>query len=137
VRLRTVLSVFAIASGVVCAEFLIQPGFWITLYGASPDAQARFLYRLLAALFGGLGVMAWSGRTAEPSPARRAMIRGLVAATALIGMLAVSAAVTGVYNAFAWAPAVSFLWFAAALFRADFTERRSSLTRRTALASRF
>jgi len=137
VRLRTLLSVFAIASGVVCAEFFIQPGFWITLYGASADMQAKFLFRLLAALFGGMAVMAWSGRTSEPSPARRAMIRGLISANALIGVLAISAAVTGVYNAFAWAPAVSFLWFAAALFRADSSERRSSLTRRTALASRF
>ena len=135
-RLRTVLSAFAIACGVVCLEFLIQPAFWITLYGANADPQAKFLYRLLAALFGGLGVMAWSGRTAEPSPARRAMIRGLVAANAFVGILAVSAAVSGVYNQFAWGPAISFAFFAVAIFRADTSERRTSMTRRTALAAR-
>ena len=136
-RLRTVLSVFAVSSGIVCVEFLFQPGFWITLYGASADPQARFLYRLIGVLFAGLGVMAWSGRTSEPSPARRALIRGLVAANGLVGIVAVAGAVTGVYNQLAWGPAIVFPLFAAAIFRADTAERRLSLTRRSMLAARF
>jgi hypothetical protein len=44
---------------------------------------------------------------------------------------------TGVYSPLAWGPALTSTLFAAAIFLSDSSERRTSLTRRTALAGRF
>jgi len=107
-NLRTLLAVYSAAALVICLDFLIVPGFWITLYGAAADPQAAFLYRLIGAVFGGLAVMAWLGRAAESSAARDAMIRGLVVLNGLMSLVAVLGAITGVYNRFAWGPVVMF-----------------------------
>ena len=117
-RLNTLLSIFAAAAALICLEFLIHPAFWIRLYGNTADPQAIFLYRLIGALFGGLAVMAWLGRSYSASPSREAMVRGLMVANGLLAIIAVSGAVSGVYNAFAWGPAVLFLFFAIAFVRA-------------------
>src|SRR5262245_3711095 len=111
-RLRTLLATFAVTSAAICLEFLIQPGFWITLYGGTADPQAIFLYRLIAALFGGLSVMAWLGRSYSASPSREAMVRGLMVTNALLALIAVSGAISGIYNLFAWGPVAMFGFFA-------------------------
>jgi hypothetical protein len=111
-KLKTLLTVYSAAAMIICLNFLLVPGFWITLYGASVDSQAAFLYRLIAALFGGLAVMAWLGRSAEPSPSRDAMVRGLLAVNGLAALVAVLGAATGVYNRFAWGPVGMFAVFA-------------------------
>ena len=110
-KLKTLLTVYSGAAMIICLNFLLVPGFWITLYGASADPQAAFLYRLIAALFGGLAVMAWFGRDAEPSLSRVAMLRGLVVVNGLAATVAVLGAVSGVYNRLAWGPVGMFLMF--------------------------
>ena len=110
-KLQTLLSVYSAAALTICLNFLVVPGFWITLYGASADPQAMFLYRLVAAPFGGLAVMAWLGRAAEPSPSRDAMVRGLIVMNGLATLIAVLGAVSGVYNRFAWGPVGMFASF--------------------------
>ena len=76
-KLNTLLSIYAVVALGFCVGLLLVPAFWITLYGAKVDAQATVLLRLTGALFGGIGVMAWTGRDAEPSISRHAMVRGL------------------------------------------------------------
>ena len=99
-KLKTFLTVYAAAAAVISVNFLFAPAFWITLYGASADGQAVLLFRLVAALFGGLSVMAWTGRDTPPSPAREAMVRGLLVTNALATLTAVGGALSGVYNRF-------------------------------------
>jgi hypothetical protein len=111
-RLKTLLSAFAAAAFLICLEFLIHPGFWITLYGNTADPQAIFLYRLIAAPFGGLAVMAWLGRSYSASPSREAMVRGLMVTNGLLAVIAVFGALSGIYNMFSWGPAGLFLFFA-------------------------
>ena len=110
-KLKTLLSVYAATALVICLNFLVVPGFWITLYGATVDAQAMLLLRLIAALFGGLAVMAWAGRAAAPSPARDAMVQGLIVMNGLATVIAVFGAPSGVYNQFAWGPVGMFALF--------------------------
>ena len=110
-KLKTLLCVYSAAAIVICLNFLVVPGFWITLYGASADSQAMLLFRLIAALFGGLAVMAWVGRAAAPSPSRDAMVRGLIVMNGLATLVAVFGARSGVYNRFAWGPVGMFALF--------------------------
>jgi len=107
-KLKTLLAVYSAAALVICLNFLIVPGFWITLYGATADVQAAFLYRLIGALFGGQAVMAWMGRSAESSTARDAMVQGLIVMNVLLTLVAVLGALTGVYNRLAWGPVGMF-----------------------------
>lgn len=110
-NLKILLSVYAVAAMIICVNFLGVPGFWITLYGASVDSQALLLFRLIAALFGGIGVMAWVGRNADASPSRDAMVWGLTVVNGLATFVAVLGAVSGVYNQFGWGPVGMFALF--------------------------
>lgn len=111
-RLKTLFTIYSAAAVIICLNFLVVPGFWITLYGASVDSHASLLFRLIAALFGGLAVMTWAGRAAGPSPSRDAMVRGLIVVNGLATVIAVSGALSGVYNRFAWGPVGMFGMFA-------------------------
>jgi len=111
-KLNTLLSIYAVVAVGFCVGLLLVPAFWITLYGAQVDPQATLLLRLTGAFLGGIGVMAWAGRNAEPSRSRNAMVLGLGVANALAAFVAVAGALTGVYNQFAWGPVATFGTFA-------------------------
>jgi len=106
--LRTLFSLYALLALVFCLGLLLFPAFWITLYGAPPDAQAKVLLRLVGALFGGLAVMAWAGRSGEPSKSREALVLGLAVLNGLAALASVWGALSGVYNQFAWGPVITF-----------------------------
>ncbi len=106
--LKTLLSIYAVVAGIFFLGLVSVPAFWITLYGATPDTQATVLLRLVGALFGGLAVMAWAGRKAEPSKSRDAMVLGLTVLNGLCALASVWGALSGVYNQFAWGPVATF-----------------------------
>jgi hypothetical protein len=103
------LSGYGILALLFCVGLLSAPSFWISLYGAKPDSQAIGLLRLIGALFGGIGAMAWAGRNAEPSEARDAMILGFVVLNGLAALVALIIALSGIYNAFAWGPVICWV----------------------------
>ena len=111
-KLNTLLSIYAVTAVIFCAGLLALPTFWISLYGAHADAQATLLLRLTGALMGGIAVMAWIGRDAEPSKTRDAMVLGFAVSNGLATGVAVWGALSGVYNQFAWGPVVTFAVFA-------------------------
>ena len=106
--LKALLAIYSVVAAVFCLGLLLVPAFWITLYGATADSQATVLLRLVGALFGGLAVMAWLGRNAEPSSSRDAMVLGLTVSNGLAAVVAVVGALSGVYNQFAWGPVATF-----------------------------
>ena len=111
-KLNLLLSIYAVVALGFCAGLLLVPAFWITLYGAKVDPQATVLLRLTGALFGGIGVMTWAGRNAEPSKSHNAMVLGLGVANSLAAFVAMVGALSGVYNQFAWGPVATFSVFA-------------------------
>ena len=122
-RLNPLLAVFAGMATVTCASFLLFPAFSIERLGGEPSAPAEVLLRLAGALFGGLAVMAWTGRNAAPSDAREAMVSGLAALNALAAVVAVGGARSGLYGATAWVPVVAFTLFAMAFASVRFGDR--------------
>ncbi len=111
-KLNTLLTIYAVVAVVFCVGLLVLPAFWITLYGAHADAQATLLLRLTGALFGGIAVMAWAGRNAEPSRTRDALVMGFAVSNGLAAGVSVLGALSGVYNQFAWGPVATFTVFA-------------------------
>ena len=122
-KLKTVLSIYAVTAAGFCVGLLVLPAFWIRLYGAHDDVQATVLLRLTGAWMGGIAVMAWRGRNSEFSPARDAMVLGLSISNGLAALVALWGALSHVYNQFAWGPVVTFATFAVAFLLA---RRRSA-----------
>lgn len=114
--LKALLAIYSVVAAVFCLGLLLVPAFWITLYGATADSQSTVLLRLVGALFGGLAVMAWLGRNAEPSRSRDAMVLGLTVSNGLAALVAVVGALSGVYNQFAWGPVATFALCAIGFF---------------------
>lgn len=75
---------------------------------AHPQADAVTVYmaRRYGALFVGYAVILWLGKGSPPSPARTAILAGGVALTAVIGVVSVIGAVTGVVGPAVWGAAV-------------------------------
>jgi hypothetical protein len=111
--LSVLLSIYGVLALFSCVVYMGFPSSAITLYGGSVDPQATLLLRLVGGLFGGFGLMAWLGRNAAPSDSRNAMALGLALSNALAAGVAVTFAVSGIYNQFAWGPAVTCALFAA------------------------
>ena len=113
-KLNVLFSIYAVVAAISCVLYLLFPAFSMTLYSDGPNAdpQAIMLFRLVGALFGGIAVMAWFGRNAEPSASRDAMVHGLTVLNGLAAVVTFWAAVSGVYNQFAWGPFVTCVLFA-------------------------
>src|SRR5687768_15972145 len=107
-QIRNLLSIYPVVALIYALGLLVAPGFWSYLYDAAADPQATLLLRLIGAIYGGLAVMTWVARGAEPSRSREGMVLGLTVLNALAALVAVMGALSGVYNAFAWGPVVTF-----------------------------
>ena len=92
-KLKALFSIYGAVAVLFCLGLLLLPAFWITLYGAQADLQATVLLRLVGALFGGLAVMVFVARNAEPSRPRNAIVLGLTVSNGLAALVAVLGAV--------------------------------------------
>ena len=75
--------------------------------------------RLAGSLFGGIGLISWLARNAERET-RRAIVLGLIVSNSLAAAAALSGAISGVYNQFAWGPVMTFGFFAIAFVQSIF-----------------
>ena len=113
--LKMVCTVYATMAAITGLNFLMVPAFWIRLYGATADPQAVLLFRLIGSLFGGLAVIAWAGRTVQTPASWRGLRLGLITSNGLATWVAVSGALSGVYNQLAWGPVAMFSMLTLAL----------------------
>lgn len=111
-RLTPLLSLYAVVTAFFGIALLGVPTQLMGVYGAAPlDTLQMILSRFIGALFAGLAVMAWSARAAEPGKARDAMVLGLTVLNGLTAVVAVFAALSGVFNALAWGQAGLYALF--------------------------
>ncbi len=104
--LAALFSVYAVVTAVFSIALLLIPNELMAVYGAHAlDTLQVILSRFIGGLFGGLAVMAWTGRASEAGKARDAIVLGLTVLNALSAVVAVVAALSGVFNALAWAQA--------------------------------
>src|SRR2546425_9541022 len=104
-QLTSLLSLYAVITAFFGLALLGFPSQLMGVYGASLDTLATILSRFIGGLFAGLAVMAWMARAAEAGKARNAMVLGLTVLSGFSAVVAVIAALLGVVNALAWAPA--------------------------------
>src|SRR2546428_6652582 len=104
-QLTPLLSLYAVITAFFGLALLGFPSQLMGVYGASLDTLATILSRFIGGLFAGLAVMAWMARAAEAGKARNAMVLGLTVLNGFSAVVAVMAALSGVFNALAWAQA--------------------------------
>ncbi|HEX8405672.1 MAG TPA: hypothetical protein VF670_13715 [Duganella sp.] len=86
---RVLAIVSALTFFVLALVWLFAPGLLLTDWGVQVTSGVELVSRRAAALFAGLGVMLFSARNATPSPARSALIQGLMVAMAMLSVLGV------------------------------------------------
>jgi hypothetical protein len=101
---------------VVCLGFgivlLFAPQVLINLLGASLGPAGTFMARVYgAALFGNL-FLTWSGRNAEESVAKQAIIRDLFVYDAIGFVVALQVQLSGLFNTLGWSIVIVYLFFA-------------------------
>ena len=105
-QLTPLLSIHAVVTGFFGVGLLGVPRQLMGVYGTPPlDTLETILSRFIGGLFAGLAVMAWTGRATEAGKARDAMVLGLTVMNGLSAVVAVVAALSGVFNALAWGQA--------------------------------
>jgi hypothetical protein len=111
-KLRPLLSVYAVAVGIGGLIWMLLPVQSIRLYGvAAPDPIAALLGRYAGTMAVALGVMAWIARGAADSPARNALVLGITVANALGFAVCLFGALTEELNAAKWVPVTSYAVF--------------------------
>lgn len=111
-QLTPLLSIYAVVTGFFGVALLGVPRHLMGVYGApSLDPLETTLSRFIGALFAGLAVMAWTGRATEAGKARDAMVLGLTVLNGLSAVVAIIAALSGVFNALAWGQAALYAVF--------------------------
>jgi hypothetical protein len=108
----SLFSLYAVVTGLFAIALLVVPNPLMGLYGAPAlDTLQLILSRFIGALFAGLAVMTWTGRGSEVGRARNAMVLGLTVLNGLSAVIAVVAALSGVFNALAWGQAALYAVF--------------------------
>jgi hypothetical protein len=69
--------------------WLLAPGLLLSDWSVPINPSVELVGRRGAALFAGIGVMLFSARNAAPSPARTALIKGVMVACAMLAALGV------------------------------------------------
>ena len=93
------LAIFsALAFLVLAVAWMFAPSSVLSGWGVAFSNPVGLVGRRLAAMFAGMAVMFFGARNAPPSPARSAMVAGLVAACLILAVLGVFDLVSGQAN---------------------------------------
>lgn len=108
-RLRILLSLYAVLMGIGGLVWLLLPARHLGLYGlAAPDSVAVLLGRYAGTMAVALGMMAWIARDAAASPARNALVLGIIVANGLGAIVCFLGALSAELNVFAWIPTAGY-----------------------------
>lgn len=86
-RFRPLATVTALLFFVLSATLMFQPAGLLANWGVGFDESTGVISRRTAALYAGIGLMLFLARKAEPSPARSALVSGLLFVCALLAAL--------------------------------------------------
>jgi hypothetical protein len=92
-RTLAILTSFVFFS--LAITWMLAPNLLLSNWGVEPSSPVGLVGRRGAALYAGLGVMFFSARNAEPSPARSALLGGAVVTCLVLAALGVFEFATG------------------------------------------
>ncbi|MBN6152287.1 hypothetical protein JR065_18255 [Xanthomonas sp. AmX2] len=86
---RSLSSLAAVLFFVIACIWMFSPGSMLANWNVGVSPPAELVARRAAALYAGIGVMLFMARKAAPSPARAALVAGIVTACSLLALLGV------------------------------------------------
>lgn len=92
---RNLTSFTALVCCALALVWALFPNILLATWGVDFSSSAGLVGRRSAALFAGLGIMLFQARGAEPSPARSAMVSGLIFANIALACLGIFELTTG------------------------------------------
>ena len=111
-NVRTLLAVYAVLIAIGGLFWLLAPAQFLGMYGIdAPEYVAVLLGRFAGSMAVSFGVMAWLARDMPASPARDTLVIGITLANALGFAVCLPGALSGVFNASAWVPVISYAVF--------------------------
>lgn len=75
--------------------WMLAPNLFLASWGVDFSSSAELVGRRGAALYAGIGVMFFSARNAEPSPARSALLKGAAVVCLMLAVLGIFELATG------------------------------------------
>jgi ABC-type Fe3+-siderophore transport system permease subunit len=125
---RTLLTITAVVAILYGLTFLLVPDTINALYGV-PSAPHIALYtRFFGSALLGLGVITWFAKDFRSWDAIRGVLIGIAVTTAIGGLIALFAVVTGLSNAMTWTSVVVYaLLLAGAVYWLSQGERNSAV----------
>jgi hypothetical protein len=84
---RSVATLSALIFGALALAWVFAPGALLSSWGVDLSNSAGLVGRRGAALYAGMGIMFFSARNTQPSPARSALLRGAVVTCLLLAVL--------------------------------------------------
>jgi ABC-type Fe3+-siderophore transport system permease subunit len=125
---RTLLTITAVVAILYGLAFLLVPDTINALYGV-PSAPHIALYtRFFGSALLGLGVITWFAKDFRSWDAIRGVLIGIAVTTAIGGLIALFAVVTGLSNAMTWTSVVVYaLLLAGAVYWLSQGERNSAV----------
>lgn len=113
-KFPTLMIIKAVVCLVLGVVILVAPQALYGLFGATLTAGGVFAAKEYGASLIGNLMVAWFGRNAEDSTARRAVILGLCVYDAIGALVTLAAVLDGSLNALGWAVVVLYTFFAVA-----------------------
>ena len=111
-KLRALMVVNAIVSGLFGIAFVIIPGQSLSQYGFTAGPALELMFQLLGAAFIGFGVLTWAARNATDSEARRAILLALFVGDFVGFVICLIAQLGGFVNSLGWSSVAIYLLLA-------------------------
>ena len=99
---RNLFSATAVLTLMLGVAWTAAPQAMLASWGVQGDPVTLYVSRRYGALFFGYALILWMARKSEPSSARTAILAGGTVATAIMAVLSLVGALTGVVGPFVW-----------------------------------
>jgi hypothetical protein len=129
--MRTLFSLSAALAAFLAVAWLAFPGVMLTGWGVHGDNVTVYVARRYGALFIGYAVLLWLARSAEPGRSTTAILAGGAVVTAVIGIISLLGALTGIVGPLIWSAVVIEITLAVA-FTSFLLRAREASVRETA-----
>ena len=124
-KLGTLMTINAVFALLFALGFLLVPGYLLSAYGASADAELVQMARFFGSAMLGYALLTWFARNAEQSAARRAIVLSLGVSFGIGFIVALQGQLSGVVGTLGWLTVALYLFFALAYGYLEFFRKEA------------
>ena len=111
-KLSTLLTIFAVVSGLFGLTFVFMPETAMSFYGVAISPGGALVARLFGAALLGYSVLSWSIRNVKDSEAQKAIVLAMFVGETVGFIVAFLGQLAGAVNALGWSTVAIYMLFA-------------------------